>query len=167
MMLNVPVFSCPQSPFLALNPAAREVRSAARPSRGSLLSATPTQPRHLETRYGRIRVSFGPTDKGGRSSLAAARAAGPLWRCESCARGCLQSSKKARARADGSASGRSRQNLLHISNPAELSEGADALGLACAQFYAAPEGRACGAKITQSPVHQKTWRTRRSAAQST
>jgi len=166
-MLNVRVCTCPQSPSLALSSAARGVRSASRPCRGSPPIATRTQPRHLETRYGRMRVLFGPTDKEGRSFLAAARAAGKIRCCEPCARGRPESPKRARARANGESSDRARQIRLHFSHSGDLSEGRDALKLAGAHFYAAPEGGARGAQMTQGPVHQKIWRTRRSAAQST
>ena len=134
LTLSVLVCTRPQSPSLTLSLAAREVRSAARPCRGSLLSATPTQPQHFETRYGRIRAYFGPMDKGGRSFLAAARAACKIRCCKPCARGCLQSSKRARARADGEVSGRVRQIRLHFIYPGDLSEGRGALELACGHF---------------------------------
>ena len=166
-MLIVLVFTCPQSPSLALSPAAQEVRSAGRPCRGSPPSAAPTQPRHLEARYGRIRMSFGPTDKRSRGPLAAARVGGTLCRCGPCARGCLNSSKWARARADGEESGRARKILSRFSNQGELSERRDAPGLACAHFYAVPVGGARGAQMTSSLGHQKTSCARRSAAQST
>ena len=160
--------------FLACNPLPsptagllKECAALRASATGAPPSAASVKWRHHKNQLHQGRHSIDPADKGRRRFLAAARAAGPLRRCEPCAQDCLQSSKGARARADGEASGRAGQILLHFSYPGELSEGANAVVLARKHFYVKIEGGARGAQKMKFPGPQKPLRKRRSAAQST
>ena len=166
LAFNAHEFSCLHFPSPAHCWAARGVRSAAHLCHGSPAERRSCEAAASRNLLQRVRCPLGPAGKGGRSCLAAARATGPLWRCEPCARGCLQSSKGARARVDGEASCRARQIYLHFSISGELSEVPDALGPARAHFYTVPVGGARGARMTTIPGHQKTLHTRRNAAKS-